>query len=332
MTQEPPPLSGPNYKDKKTSLIVVGIIQIIMGGFFLMMVPMILASLAMPQPGLDRQTQQMSLKTVIPGTVVYLFLAIWFIWMGIGILNARRWARALSLVSASLWLAFGIGALIAIPFIIPGLFEQIAQETGEEMPKAVITVLYVFTFGFLAFFYLIVPGCFVLYFRNKNVKATCEHRDPIPRWTDLCPLPVLAVSLAAGVSLISMPFTLFYNFTFPLFGVIVSGLPGALVSIGMIIAAAYIAWGFYRLSTRAWWTAATLAVLFSISTLISFSRISFIDLYEKMDFPEEQIVQLEQMNFFQGPGMHVITLLWLIVILGYFIYIRKYFQASHTSP
>ena len=96
------------YKDRKTGLAVFGAIQIAMGALCALFVPLMIMGMlvaAVKDKGAD---EALSMRAMIPGLLVYVLLAIWFIWMGIGSILARRWARALCLVASWLWLISGI--------------------------------------------------------------------------------------------------------------------------------------------------------------------------------------------------------------------------------
>ena len=64
---------------------------------------------------------------------------------------------------------------------------------------AMITAMLVIGFAVTAVFMLLLPAAFLVFYQRASVRATCQRRDPQARWTDRCPLPVLAVSLTAGL-------------------------------------------------------------------------------------------------------------------------------------
>jgi apolipoprotein N-acyltransferase len=100
-------------------------------------------------------------------------------------------------------------------------------------------------------FYLIIPAAFVFFYGSKNVKATCEFRDSQVRWTDKCPLPVLAVSFIFGLWAVSMLLAGLCGWLIPFFGSILSGMTGALVSLVAALLYLYVVWGTYKLNIRA---------------------------------------------------------------------------------
>jgi hypothetical protein len=323
MTNSQETMQSSEFKDKKTGLVAFGIIQIIFGGFCALAVPfMILGMLASTVLG-KSSAAPMSARVMVTSVLFYVVLAVWFIWMGIGSIKARRWARALVLVSSWLWLICGTGGLIFMLLFLSGMYDQMAKNT--QMPPAAVIVMKSVMIGFMTVFYLVIPAVFVLFYRSKNVKATCEFRDPQVRWTDKCPLPVLAVSFIFATGTVSMLFMGFYGWAIPFFGFILSGITGAAVALIVMLLSAYVAWGTYRLDIKAWWCSLLWIITWALSTGITFSRVSLWDLYEKMSFPKQQMDMMKQYAIPQTSTMVVFLGLWSLGLLAYLLYIRRYF-------
>ncbi len=137
-------------------------------------------------------------------------------------------------------------------------------------------------------------------------------------------MPVLALSFIFGFWAVSMPFTVFYGCAIPFFGSILTGLPGAGVVLLVALLAGYVAWGTYRLSINAWWCAVLVITAWALSTAITFSRVSILDFYEKMNFPEQQLDTMKQLSISQD-YMVLFLGLWAVAFLGYLLYTRRYF-------
>jgi hypothetical protein len=312
-----------DFKDMKTGLIVFGIIQIIFGGFFVLMVPFAIFGMIASAFLDESSAAAMSPTMMIPAVLLYSLLAAWCISMGIGSIKARRWARALLLVTSWLWLVGGIVGFIYLLLFMPDMFEKMGE--NEQIPAGAILIVKYVVMVFMAVFYVIIPAVYVLFYGNKNVKATCEFRDPQVRWTDKCPLPVLALSLMFGFWAASIPFMGFYGWAIPFFGSILSGMRGAAVGLGVMLLSGYIAWGTYRLNIKALWGAVLFIIGWAVSMSVTFSRVSISDYYEKMNFPEQQLDAIEQYSLPQGNSMVLFCGLWLVGFLGYLLYTRRYF-------
>jgi MFS family permease len=317
---------SPDFKDRKTGLIVFGVLQIIFGGFCALMIPFMIIGMIASAFLDESSATAMSPTMMIPAVLLYVLLAAWCICMGIGSIKARRWARALVLVTSWIWLISGIGGFIFVLLFMPNMFERMGE--NEQMPAgAAVFMRYAMT-GFMAVFYVIIPAVLVLFYGNKNVKATCEFRDTHVRWTDKCPLPVLALSLVFGFWAVSMLFMGFYGWAVPFFGLILSGLRGAAVALVVMLLSVYIAWGAYRLSIKAWWGAVLLVVGWAVSAGVTFSRVSMLEYYEKMNFPEQQLDMIKQYSMPQNYAMALFCGLSLVGFLGYLLYTRRYFVRS----
>lgn len=271
----------------------------------------------------------MSAGMIIPAVLFYILVAVWFIWMGIGSIKARRWARALLLVSSWIWLISGICGLIIMLVFMPNMYDQMAQK--GQIPKEITMIMQYAVFGFMAVVYVIIPGALVLFYGSKNVKATCEFRDPRVRWTDKCPLPVLAVSLICGFGAGSMLLIGFYGWAIPFFGYILTGIAGAGIALVDMLLLGYVAWGTYKLNIKAWWCAVLMTIAWAISTGITFSRVSLWDFYAKMNFPEQQLEIMKQYSLPQYSTMALLFGVWVVGLLGYLLYTRRYFTSPSTQ-
>jgi hypothetical protein len=122
-----------------------------------------------------------------------------------------------------------------------------------------------------------------------------------------------------------------YGWVIPFFGVILSGLKGAAVAMVLMLLLVYAAWGTYKLSIRAWWCSVLLIVVWALSAGITFSRVSLWEFYERMNFPEQQLEMMKQFAMPQSPVMALFVGLWVIGLLGYLLYTRRYFAPSREQ-
>lgn len=318
-----------DFQDRKTRLVVFGILQVIFGGLCALLVPFMILGIVMSATLKKGAAESPSLQMIIPGILFYVLLAVWFIWMGIGSIKTKRWARALILISSWLWLITGTLGFIFVQLFLSAMYDK-AGETGQ-MPKNMAMIMKCVMIMFLAVIYAVIPGLLVLFYSGRDVKATCEHRDPHIRWTDACPLPVLAMSIMYVFWAPSLLFTAAYGWVIPFFGVTLTGVQGAIAICIMILLLIYIARGLYKLDIRAWWCAILVTVGWALSTMITFSLVSMQTFYEKMHFPEQQ---LEKMNQFMVPWEYFIkysSVFWMIVVLAYLLYIRRYFTGVSSQ-
>jgi len=317
-----------DFKDRKTGLVIFGIIHIIIGAFWaLFMLVTIVGAIAMRTLG-ESAAPAMSTGQMMLAVLLYLLLAAWFVWMGIGSILARKWARALILITSWLWLLSGIGGFMFTLLFMPDLYGSTAMR-GAMSQEMVVIVQSIVT-AFMAFILIVIPSVFVLFYGSKHVKATCEQRDSQVRWTDKSPLSVITLSSLLGVVAISMPFLAFYRWTIPFFGFFLSGIPGAVVVLIYALLFAYAAWGTYKLQITAWWCGFLVTIASGVSMGITFSRLSLLEFYEQMNMPKETIEVMKELGFFQNANFYF-PLFWGLMIigfLGFMLYTKRYFKAS----
>ena len=269
------------YKDKKASLIVFGIFELL-GGLFCGLMATVTLIPAM------FSLSEISFRQVIAGLMVYVFFAVWLIWMGIGTIRARRWARVLMLAGSWFMLVCGMMAMVMMFYIMPKTL------TAPSLPDETVTAVLVGIYIVLAIIYLLFPAIGVLFYGNRNVRATIDHRDPKPSWTEQCPLPVLILALMLTLATTSILMLCFMNFATPFFGTIISGWPGAVVllcSLGILISLAV---GVYKLRLGAWWGALAMLLLGTLSQVITYSRIDIMDYYVAMGYSDRMLLQLNR--------------------------------------
>ena len=95
----------PAYRDRGTVLMIFGIVQIILGLLAALMVPLVVLGAFMSRlaPG----GAAMRPGQFVSGVITYAFIATAFLALGIGSVQMKRWARALTLVTSWYWLIAG---------------------------------------------------------------------------------------------------------------------------------------------------------------------------------------------------------------------------------
>ncbi len=233
------PVAG-EYRNRTTGLIVFGVLEITLGGLCLLMVPLMLLSMAMAG---GHSGTAPPLRALIPGVGLYALIGTAMIWLGIGSILGRRWARALWVYLSGVGLVVG---LMASPFVVYATtdFSRGMAASGQPpLPPAALIFARVVMIGFMLLFYIIIPGALFLFYRSPHVKRTCEVRDPKERWTDRCPLPVLALSLFTAFGAVGLLALLAFGGLFPLFGVFVSGTVGDILIVVVAGILLYLGWG-----------------------------------------------------------------------------------------
>jgi hypothetical protein len=312
------------FKDRKTGLIVFGILEIIGGVFCALAVPLMLFSMVVTSRLPEEARAGTDPAAMVPGMAFYIVFAVAFIWMGIGSIKARRWARALWLVLSWVGFVSGVLGLLFWLFFMQDMFG--AMGGSGQMPPGMVSVMKVVTTLFIVLIYIMIPGIGILFYGSRHVKATCEAWDPVERWTDRCPLPVLAMSLMLGIGGVSMLTMAAYKFAMPFFGVIITGVQGAVVVSALTAAMVILCRGIYKLETRAWWGTIALFAVSMVSWGLTLSRTGLMAYYEKMGMPEPSLELFRSAGLADNPAFLYYSFACFAGMLAFLVYLRRYFR------
>jgi hypothetical protein len=315
------------YKDRSTGLVLFGILELGIALLCLLGFAFMLLSVGMTAAGAVPGAPAMNRGAIVSGSLFYLGIAVFFGAMGVGSLLARRWARTLMLIVSWLWLAVGIFASVAVVFILPGMFDNLAATGGPDAPQ-VAAFARGCTTAIIVVLYILLPLAFLLFYRSPHVKATVEARDPRIRWTDRCPAPVLAASLLLGYGAVASLITLTTYQAVPVFGKVLAGASAVAFMAVMAVACAALARAAYRLEPWAWWGMLGLWVFGTVSSAFFFLRdFDWRELYEAMGALSPEMEQMGILDFWENPAMKLLVAATLLAGLGYLLWIRRFFAA-----
>jgi hypothetical protein len=312
-------------KDRRTGLILFGILEIAIGAIFALLLPFV-ALMTVLSGEFSPVAGSTNLRLMIPTLSFYIVIAVTFVSLGSGSCHCKRWARTLSLMVGWIWLVTGVISLVVWILIAPPMFGALTAGSEEELAWTMSIVLAIST-AVLGFVYVVLPAAFVLFYRSASVKATCERRDPHLSWTEKVPEPVLMLSLGHAFLAYFLLWLAAYNWAIPFFGVVLTGGSGAVVVLSTVALSAWLTRAIYRQRSWSWWVALGLAVVMTVAAVVTLVRIDILELYEAMDYPAEQIEMLREL----GIGGHWLGL-WPLLILaavyvGYLLYSRRHFTA-----
>jgi hypothetical protein len=321
------------FRDRSTGLVIFGIAQIILGLLVGLMVPF--AALGVFMSRLAAGGASMRLGQFVSSMAIYAFAAATLFCLGIGSVQMRRWAHALTLVVSWYWMFSGALITVLLTAVLPVTVRSLLQaqapgasEQSTQVSTAVMAMILTIIIVFIALFLVVVPIAFVLFYSMKDVAETCRHRDPKPRWTDHVPLPVLGASvILTGQAL----YLLLTGVTTPLFPFFGRYLHGVAAFTGFSIVAGldiYVAIAMFRLSATGWWTAIIIGPIRMFSMALSFGRADIIQAYSKLGWSQEQLRVLSSSPMFRGHLVLWWSLLSTATLYGYFVWLKRYFKSS----
>jgi thiol-disulfide isomerase/thioredoxin len=277
------------------------------------------------------QDQAMNRRVMTQVMVVYLLMAVALISLGIGLVSARRWAWTLTVVLSWMWLIKGAIAFVMAVFFIGKVVEGIAQQ--GELRQGVLMAMRI-AGAVVALIYTFPPAVLLLLCHHDSVRAICQREDPKFRWTDRCPMPVLALSIFLTWLIVSLLSQVAFRCVMPLFGVFISGAAGAVLILLMTLVMAYLAWGTYRLQRTAWWGTLLVGIAGTVNMVVTFSRTGLTEMYEKMGMPADQIELIRKMGMVEmiSRGAPWMGLAGGAGLLAYLLFVRRYFVHRGAAP
>ncbi len=324
------PVQPPTFKDRRTGLVIFGILSCLIGGFAALgalAMPLALATSNMvpKTPGIPPP----DLRSLIVGAIIYAAVAVLFVWIGVDSFRTKRWVRPIVLSVGWTWMILGVIGMAMLVFTAPQFIEMMDASTsaggGPGMPAPFRTIMLVVMIATSFVIYLLLPAAYLLFYSGKNVKSTLEYFDPELSWTERVPVQVLGLSvgLALGAisTLASLPFAVL-----PVFGIVLTGLPAIL---GILLIAALLAWMAvltYQQRMIGWWMTSIFTLLLPIGLIISLSRHTLVDIYRDAGFPQET---LDMMLAYSSSG-NIPSIIAMSVLtaacLAYMLYVLKYFR------
>ena len=324
----------PAFTDRSTGLMIFGIIQVILGLLAALMIPFAMLGAFMSRlvPG----GAGMRPAQIVSAIITYALISATLIAVGIGSLQAKRWARALTLVTS--WYALIVGALTtilvtaALPVSIQGFMAEAQRNTpGSSSPglsTAVMAIILTLIILFVAFFAILVPLAFVIFYGRKDVELTCRFRDPVERWTDRAPLPVLGASVYLTFAAFFLISKALSTPVFPLFGRYLTGIAGAACLLAFAALNMYFAVAIFRLRVAAWWIAIVTAFLQIFSMAITYARADLMQAYSKLGFSENELRVLNSTPLFRSHIFLWWGLLSGVIFIAYLLFLKRYFKPS----
>jgi len=336
VTEAPPVPGPPTYTDRSTGLAIFGVLQIILGLMAALMVPLIALGALVSRLG---PAGSMHPRQFLSASATYVFLAVMFVWLGIGSLQTKRWARAVTLVVSWYWMILGVLLTILLTAALPVSVRaalQLQQNTPgtppAEVSAGVMAVILTLIIVFIAVVMVVVPIAFIVFYSREDVAATCRHRDPVPAWTDRTPLPVLGASIVFFVAALYLLATGFSTPVFPYFGRYLTGIAGAAGFLLMAALDGYLAVALFRLKPAGWWIAVLTVPIRLFSMALTYARADLMQAYSRMGMSDAELQMLQASPFFRS---HVIlwwSLVSLVIFFGYLLWIKRYFKIPSAAP
>lgn len=303
-------------KNRQVRLVLLGLIQVGFGMLGMVVTAFIFLGLT-----IMLQSKGMKFDLALANSFLSfgsnLFFAACLLILGIGSIDARRWARSLSIVLG--WLMF-ICSLVWVVILVRlrPMMEALLQAEQGMPPEASDFVFEIFL-PLTAVLLLGLPLLFVLAYSGKHVRATCERMHPESCWTDRLPISILVT--AALLFMMGMMFLIWLGpVRLNFLGTPVSMPMKNVVALSVALWYVLCAWGLFQLKPWAWW-GSIVAITFS------FLPVTFPEPTELLD-----LMGLPNSLYPQAPvivsAVELGGLVQLAVMLVMLLATRKYFRRT----
>ncbi len=249
--------------------------------------------------------------------------------VGYGSIRAFRWARVLMLAGSWVTLFFGTLQLALVLYILPGIYDLLADATMLSPSSAMIVLCSSMILLFIL--QLVLPVTAMAFYGRKGVEKTCERLNPRPCWTDQCSLPLLAMSFISVLGSLSVFLGASMNYVVFLFGHVLVGWPGFCFVLLISAGCGYVGWGAFVRRMHAWWVAYALIVLTSASMMLTFSEVDMPMLYAAMGYTPDQISQLSSIPLLTPAVLTFVVCIWGIMACIYLVWVRDSFRPERVA-
>ena len=319
------PVSSAPYRDRSGLLIFFGIVELLLAVVCLLLGTLCLAFVAGALPGAAAapQTQTMAMWMNV---LVYFAAGAFLVTMGIGTIRAKRWARALMLLTS--WPVFATFLLggIALALVTPKIIAALPKEPGKPDVGPVVWV-------FLTVLYLVltaIPLSFILFYSGRNVRATFAARDPGRSWVDGRPLPIVgfagALALYGQFSLLGLA-----RQSFGVFGVLLKGGPAVVAMVLNGLLCLWLAWQIFRMTRNGWWANLAYAILLHLSGWVTFRVVGMERMVEAAGVQAAEAQKAGVLEFagqFATWIMPASLILWVLTLL----WLRRFYPPGTFTP
>ena len=283
------------------------------------------------------QVELVDYRTMAMAGGFYLVGAALMIWVGVGSLRVRRWARPVMLVLCWSWLITGGVSFLHMVLFGASMREMMSagMPPGAPPPPRMVEYVMATVMGTVSFLLMVLlPALLAWLYQRRGVRETLQHFDQRRAWTDRCPTPVLAV--AAWMCVMGLGCAIYAIYAvLPVYGRFVTGAPAVAAMVAMAALFAWLAYCVYRLRPAAWWAAALAAVLWTGSMVWTFTRLGYHEFYRQAGYTPQQIDLMMRFSGQWEDSTVWMMSLWVVVLVGCLLYVRKYFvagAATETEP
>lgn len=324
------------YKNQRGWLIAFGVVEILIGCLFLLMI--VFSAFAFLRPAAAKIPPNAMPAGSMSGTTLMALVAIQYGLMaavfftgGIGSILCKNWARILMLVVCGFWLGIGVITTPVIAFMAPVIMRQQPGNVDPQIQRAIMVGMTILMTALT----VVLPAIFLFFYSRKSVRATClAHKGPAGAAAATgrtgLPVPLAILAVWQGFGVFTIFAFLFARVTF-LFGVIIHGAATFLILLTYSVVSGYAAWSIFRQKLIGWYVALFITGFGILNILVTYLRH-----FDMMQFYREMGLNAQTLHLYdQFPQM--LPMVWVSMILGitlfliFLLYTRKFFPPKEQG-
>jgi hypothetical protein len=317
---DPPPLPLiSQLPDRSGFLIAFGIIEALIGLFFILIIVMMAGMRGMiaNAPNAKDLPPNFMLSIVM----VYGTMAAVFFVMALGSILRRNWGRIFALIVSWFWLGVGVIAVLGSALIMPQTMRTMPQ--APNAPQVNVGAVVGIAIIIMTIFMVAMPLLFVIFYSRPSVKATCLRGSGITE--SKFPGVIAALMAWYGLSFIAMFYSLASSKLSPLFGIVLPFWASKAYVITVILLLGYIVYGLHKRERLAWNVALGFTLFTGLSWLVTMYAGDLMDTYRRMGMTERELESFTRMPAIMG-FIKAVSFASLLGQLALLWFAKKYFD------
>ncbi len=316
------------YKDRRTLLIISGVILLLIGAGIILLgllglipllplPPEMLGAIALPdtQPG-----------AIIAQVLMHVIIGAFIATLGVGSIRARRWVPVLAVSLGWIWLIAGMLMLVTLGAALPSVWSDAGLTVSETMKWIASAIILMFSASVM----VVAPFAIILIYRSPNVESTCKSRSPEPAWTDRCPSSVMPVPMSFAILALMLLCMAAFGML-PVFHFILTGWVGTTANVLLAAILTWLAVASVQLKSWSWWATLGGLSLMTVSLLVTLTKFDLFELYAAMGVNQMREMVGESTATRVSQVMIATVIALQIIGTIYLIKIKPFFAESNLS-
>lgn len=241
---------------------------------------------------------------------------------GYGTIRRRRWALTLSRLILWLWLGGGALLLLNLIVLTPAILQM-------GLARNVLFLRLSIVFGFVVLLFIGLPVLLLRFYRAAPVGQYFTAQDERLYWTERTPFPLLVLFVLLAAVVLALHLAIFFQAIFPVWGTLLMGRTAVYVIDTFILILLGLIFGLVKRQVWAWWGALAYFSWLTLSSLLTFGRLTFNDIIGRMNLPAFELEWLARVTILDGYRLVWLLIGPLLAILGLLLATRHYFTAKN---